>query len=126
MVLRAVPFEYIAESIGRRAADLFASSTMVVDEHDVVVARAEPGGRATSGTMPRDWCPVLRIPIRLPDRTGHLIVANHEEWISPRLSHELIGFDDAIQIRLALLLRTVGSDAASRSLPQHADGAPSR
>lgn len=75
----------------------------------------------------------------------HLAIADDRNWRAHRRSLEELmklvmppgrnemvlhvdprRFDDAVQIRLALLLRTVGSDAAAPPLPPHEAGAPSR
>src|SRR5690348_12717962 len=44
LAMHGVPFAYVAESVAHRAADLLAADVMVVDEHDVMVARATPSG----------------------------------------------------------------------------------
>ena len=90
MATHGVPFAYVAESVACRAADLLAASVMVVDEHDVLVARAEPPGTDMSAAARGAGHPELRVPIRLHGRTAHVIAAGHEEPISPRLAHALI------------------------------------
>jgi len=76
--------------VANRAADLLAASVMVVDEHDALVARAEPPGSEPPSAMNRELRRELRIPVRLGGRSAHLIAAGHEEPISPRLAQALV------------------------------------
>jgi carbohydrate diacid regulator len=88
--MHAMPFAYVAESVAHRAADALAASVMVVDEHDVMVARAEPGGENGVGALRDDWHPALRIPIQLMGRAGHIVAAGLAESITPRLAQALV------------------------------------
>ncbi len=86
----AMPFAYVAESVAHRAADALAASVMVVDEDDIMVARAEPAGGNGVGAIRGDWHPALRIPIQLMGRAGHLVAAGLGESITPRLAQALV------------------------------------
>lgn len=88
--MHAVPFAYVAESEAHRAADALAASVMVVDENDIMVARAEPGDGNGLGAMRGDWHPELRIPIQFMGRTGHVVAAGLGESITPRLAQALV------------------------------------
>jgi carbohydrate diacid regulator len=79
----------VAESVAHRAANLLAANVMVVDEHEILVARATPGGESSApGGELRH--PQLRIPVQLGGRAAHVIAAGHEESISPRLAQAVI------------------------------------
>jgi len=88
--MHTVPFAYVAESVAHRAADALAASVMVVDENDIMVARAEPGGENGVPALRGDWHPALRIPIQLLGRTGHVVAAGLGESVAPRLAQALI------------------------------------
>jgi carbohydrate diacid regulator len=88
--MHAVPFAYVAESIAHRAADALAASVMVIDENDVMVAHAQPGGGDGPVSARSDWHPELRIPIQVLGRSGHVVAAGLSESISPRLAQALI------------------------------------
>jgi carbohydrate diacid regulator len=90
LATHGVPFAYVAESVAARAADLLATSVMVVDEDDILVTRAEPPGNDHSSAIKREWRSELRIPVRLGGRSVQLIASRHEEPISPRLAKALI------------------------------------
>lgn len=86
----ATSFASVAESVAHRAADLLSAHVMVVDEHEVMVARAVPGGIDMSDRMGQTWHPQLRIPVSLGGREAHVLADVHEEPISPRLAQALI------------------------------------
>lgn len=86
----SVPFAYVAESVAHRAADALAASVIVVDENELMVARAGPGSSDAEGAIDHDWHPALRIPIQLLGRAGHVIATGLDEAISPRLAQALI------------------------------------
>jgi carbohydrate diacid regulator len=80
----------VAESVARRAADLLAANVIVVDEHDVVVARSSRSGNGAFDPVGEARHPQLRIPVLLAGRETHIIAAGHQEPISPRLAQAVI------------------------------------
>lgn len=83
-------FAHVAESVAHRAANLLAANVMVVDEHDILVARARPTGNESFATVGELQHPEIRIPVQLGGRAAHVIAAGHEEPISPRLAQAVI------------------------------------
>jgi carbohydrate diacid regulator len=90
LAMQGVSFAYVAESVAHRAADLLAASVMVVDEHDVLAAQADPANGDAWSAAKGAWRPDLRIPIRLAGRAAHVLVTGHNEPVSPRLARALI------------------------------------
>jgi carbohydrate diacid regulator len=86
----ATPFADVAESVALRAADLLAANVIVIDEHDVMVARASPSGSDPARAPSERHQDQLRISVRLGGRQAHVIAAGYEEPISPRLAQALI------------------------------------
>jgi carbohydrate diacid regulator len=86
----ATSFAYMAETVANRAASVLGANVVVVDEHEVLVARASPAGRDAVADLGDPPGMRLRIPIRLGGHDVHLIAAGHEEPISPRLAQALI------------------------------------
>jgi carbohydrate diacid regulator len=84
------PFANVAESVAHRAADLLAAHISVVDEHDVLVARASPSGVELTNARHERRPHQLRIPVRLGGHEAHVIADGHAEPISPRLAQALI------------------------------------
>jgi carbohydrate diacid regulator len=81
----------VADTVARRAATLLAARVRVVDEHDVLVTRAEPPDGVPTPTAPRQpWRPELRLPVRLGGRRAQVIVDGQAETISARLAQALI------------------------------------
>jgi carbohydrate diacid regulator len=79
-----------AASVAHRAADLLDATVMIIDENDVVLARAGPDDRDPRRMSREGRRPEMRVPINLVGRAGHVIAAGHEEPISPRLAQALI------------------------------------
>jgi len=96
------PFAHVAESVAHRAADLLAANVVVVDAHDVMVARASPPGIEAIDFARRQQGAQLRIPVRIGGQDAHVIAAGYEESIPPRLAQALIDLvvtqTDAIQL----------------------------
>jgi len=90
MVAHAMPFAYVAESVAHRAANLLAATVSVVDENEVVVARAAPRGSESRHGSAHGDRPDLRVPIRLQGLSGHVVASGPNEPISPRLAEALI------------------------------------
>jgi hypothetical protein len=86
----ATPFAHVAESVALRAADLLAANVVVIDEHEVMVARASPSGIEPASAVDEAWRGQLRIPVRLGGHEALVIAAGYEEPISPRLAQALI------------------------------------
>lgn len=86
----ASPFADVAESVALRAADLLAANVVVIDEHEVTVARASPSGVDPTRALDESRRSQLRIPVRLGGQEAHVIAAGYEESISPRLAQALI------------------------------------
>jgi carbohydrate diacid regulator len=76
--------------VALRAADLLAANVVVIDEHEVTVARASPGGADPPSALDESWRSQLRIPVRLGGQEAHVIAAGSKEPISPRLAQALI------------------------------------
>lgn len=90
MATHGTPFTWVAESVAHRTSDLLDASVMVVDEHDVLVARAGPGdGTAAAGPLGGSP-PELRIATQLAGRTANVLVAGHGELIPPRLARAVV------------------------------------
>jgi carbohydrate diacid regulator len=92
VVTYSQPFMHVAETVAQRAASLLAAHVLVTDEHDVVVARADPphSPEAVSAGTREPWQPELRIPIRIGERAAHVLAAAQREPISPRLAQALV------------------------------------
>jgi carbohydrate diacid regulator len=86
----ATLFTHVAEAVAHRAAEVLAAHVVVVDEHEVLVARASPTGRQLDDSTVDPRGARLRIPVRLNGHEAHVITAGHEEPISPRLAQALI------------------------------------
>jgi carbohydrate diacid regulator len=83
-------FAQVAEAVASRAADVLAAHVIVVDEREVMVARASPAGSDPDVGLGDPRGPTLRIPVRLAGHDVHLIAAAYAEPISPRLAQALI------------------------------------
>ncbi|HZO32574.1 MAG TPA: hypothetical protein VFH48_42050 [Chloroflexota bacterium] len=57
-------FAHVAESVAHRAANLLAANVMVVDEHDILVARARPTGNESFATVGELQHPEIRTRFR--------------------------------------------------------------
>src|SRR3954452_19662944 len=92
MVTRGGRFSHVAEAVAHRTAELLAATVAVVDEDDVIVARAAPTGHPEQAALVPTWNSALRVPIRLHGRSGHVLAATHEEQVSPRLARAVVDF----------------------------------
>ena len=91
MTVYGVSFAHVAESVAHRAANLLAANVMVVDEHEILVARARPHRqRVIHGTVASHGIPSFASPCSSAGRAAHVIAAGHEEPISPRLAQAVI------------------------------------
>lgn len=85
MQLPSPPFERIAREISRRTAELLSAPTTVLDAHGGVVASSD-------GAPPHDETATLRVPFRVADRHGHVVVgeAHEGDAVSPRLARRVV------------------------------------
>jgi carbohydrate diacid regulator len=92
MVIRAGRFTHVAEAVAHRTAELLAATVAVIDEDDVIVARAAPAGHTEQMSTVPAWNGALRVPIHVHGRSGHVLAATHEETISARLARAVVDF----------------------------------
>jgi carbohydrate diacid regulator len=82
-------FKRIAEAITGRTADLLCAQVWVLDDRGVTVAGSEPDAIGLPFAPPEDH---LRVPLRLGDGHGEVIVAGptNGEVVSPRLAQAIV------------------------------------
>jgi hypothetical protein len=93
-----VQFERLAQSVAERVADLLRASVVVVDERGATVASSQAGlSRLLAEQIAGDGQDdVLRVPLRMGERSGEVIVGEPEMDLAPPRAVILIDAADHV------------------------------